>query len=223
MKKDYYLGLDIGTNSVGWAVTDTDYNLCRFRGKDMWGIRLFNEAKPAADRRAKRTNRRRLQRRNQRIKLLQSLFAEEVYKVDPTFFIRLNESKLWLEDKTTGYKHVLFVDKKYNDRDYHKQYPTQFHLRKELIYSNEPHDIRLVYLALHHIIKNRGHFLISGGLEAAKSFESTFTQFVDELNGNLDYQFEIQRSNEFSKILSDNGMAKSERAKALERLFAIDS
>lgn len=46
MKKvfgEYYLGLDIGTNSVGWAVTDLDYNLLRFNGKDMWGIRLFKE------------------------------------------------------------------------------------------------------------------------------------------------------------------------------------
>ncbi len=24
----YYLGLDIGTNSVGWAVTDETYHLC---------------------------------------------------------------------------------------------------------------------------------------------------------------------------------------------------
>lgn len=26
---DYYVGLDIGTNSVGWAVTDTKYNILR--------------------------------------------------------------------------------------------------------------------------------------------------------------------------------------------------
>lgn len=37
----YYLGLDIGTNSVGWAVTDPSYRLERFHKKDMWGIRLF--------------------------------------------------------------------------------------------------------------------------------------------------------------------------------------
>ena len=39
MEKEYYLGLDMGTNSVGWAVTDDAYNLIRFKGKDMWGIR----------------------------------------------------------------------------------------------------------------------------------------------------------------------------------------
>ena len=47
MEKEYYLGLDMGTNSVGWAVTDDAYNLIRFKGKDMWGIREFDEANPA--------------------------------------------------------------------------------------------------------------------------------------------------------------------------------
>lgn len=42
---DYYLGFDIGTNSVGWAVTDLQYKLLRFNKKDMWGSRLFEEAK----------------------------------------------------------------------------------------------------------------------------------------------------------------------------------
>ena len=29
----YYIGLDVGTDSVGWAVTDHDYNVLRFKGK----------------------------------------------------------------------------------------------------------------------------------------------------------------------------------------------
>ena len=31
----YYIGLDIGTNSVGWAVTDPEYNVLRFKGNSM--------------------------------------------------------------------------------------------------------------------------------------------------------------------------------------------
>ncbi len=31
----YYLGLDMGTNSVEWAVTDENYNLIRKKGKDL--------------------------------------------------------------------------------------------------------------------------------------------------------------------------------------------
>ena len=40
MKKqfgEYYLAFDIGTDSVGWAVTDLNYNLERLNGKYMWG------------------------------------------------------------------------------------------------------------------------------------------------------------------------------------------
>jgi CRISPR-associated endonuclease Csn1 len=36
----YYLGLDMGTNSVGWAVTDIQYNILKVKGKDLWGIRV---------------------------------------------------------------------------------------------------------------------------------------------------------------------------------------
>ena len=221
MDKDYYVGLDIGTNSVGWAVTDPEYNLCRFHKKDMWGIRLFEEAQTAADRRMKRTNRRRLQRRKQRIKLLQMLFAEEMYKVDPTFFIRLNESRLWPEDKLTGTSQLLFCDKDYTDRDFYKDYPTIYHLRKELLNSRKQHDIRLVYLALHHIIKSRGHFLINGDLESAKDFSVSFSQFLAFFNDNMPYSLEERKAAEIAEVLKDHKMAKSSKAKALEGLLSV--
>ena len=47
-KQDYYLGLDLGTSSVGWAVTDEKYKLQRFNKKDMWGSRIFDEAQTAS-------------------------------------------------------------------------------------------------------------------------------------------------------------------------------
>ena len=118
MNKNYYLGLDIGTNSVGWAVTDENYNLCKFRNKDMWGIRLFESADTASERRLKRSSRRRLKRRNQRIKLLQEIFSQEITNVDNTFFIRLNESKLHMEDKSIKEKYPLFIGEDYNDIHY---------------------------------------------------------------------------------------------------------
>ena len=72
-KRDYYLGLDLGTSSVGWAVTDEEYNILRFNKKDMWGSRLFDEAKTAKERRIFRANRRRLERRARRLELLNCL------------------------------------------------------------------------------------------------------------------------------------------------------
>lgn len=54
MKKfeEYYLGLDMGTGSVGWAVTNPSYNVIKRHGKALWGIRLFESANTAEERRA---------------------------------------------------------------------------------------------------------------------------------------------------------------------------
>ena len=36
MKQKYYMGLDIGTGSVGWAITDDNYNVIRKHGKPVF-------------------------------------------------------------------------------------------------------------------------------------------------------------------------------------------
>lgn len=218
----YYLGLDIGTNSVGWAVTDPSYRLERFHKKDMWGIRLFEQADTAADRRTKRTNRRRLQRRHQRIQLLQELFAEEMAKVDDTFFLRLNESKLHLEDKSVQEKYPLFIEKGYTDIDFYQEYPTIYHLRKDLMESDQPHDIRLVYLAIHHLLKYRGHFLIDGSLNSAKSFSTVFEQMMRSVQDGLKIDITVSHPERVEEILHNRTMARSSKSKLLEKEFVID-
>ena len=70
-KKSYYLGLDIGTDSVGYAVTDTEYRLLKFHGEDAWGSHVFDAASLCDERRNFRSARRRLDRRQQRVQLLQ--------------------------------------------------------------------------------------------------------------------------------------------------------
>ena len=218
----YYLGLDIGTNSVGWAVTDPSYRLERFHKKDMWGIRLFEQADTAADRRTKRTNRRRLQRRHQRIQLLQELFAEEMAKVDDTFFLRLNESKLHLEDKSVQEKYPLFIEKGYTDIDFYQEYLTIYHLRKDLMESDQPHDIRLVYLAIHHLLKYRGHFLIDGSLNSAKSFSTVFEQMMRSVQDGLKIDFTVSHPERVEEILRNRIMARSSKSKLLEKEFVVD-
>jgi len=69
-KQEYYLGLDMGISSVGWAVTNTKYEILRKKGKDMWGIREFEEADSSAERRTHRMNRRRRQHQVARMGLL---------------------------------------------------------------------------------------------------------------------------------------------------------
>ena len=159
---DYYIGLDCGTESVGFAVTDTEYNILRAKGKSLWGVRLFDEASTAEERRMFRSARRRYMRRKERIKLLQGLFSEEIDKVDPGFLLRLNDSAYLREDKHVDQPNSLFNDTGYTDREYYNDYPTIYHLRKALIEGKAPKDIRLLYLAIHHIMKHRGHFLFEG-------------------------------------------------------------
>lgn len=159
-KNDYYVGLDIGTSSVGWCVSDKDYKVLKFNGKKMWGSRLFNEAETAATRRTHRSNRRRLERRKCRINLLQEIFSEEISKIDPGFFIRLKESKYHFDDKSLNTDGSIFESKD-KDKEFFEKYPTIYHLRAALV-NGEKADIRELYLAIHHIVKYRGHFLLNG-------------------------------------------------------------
>ena len=158
VNKVWYLGLDIGTASVGWAATDMEYKIIRKNKKRLWGVRLFEEADTAKGRRVYRSKRRRLARRKWRLNLLEELFSEEVAKIDPNFYLRLKESKYYSEDKTHKLPYTIFNDKDYTDKDYYKEYPTIYHLRSSLMTEKEP-DIRKVFLSVHHILKNRGHFL----------------------------------------------------------------
>ena len=162
LQQKYYLGLDMGTSSLGWAITDERYHLLRAKGKDMWGVRLFNEANTAAERRTKRTSRRRLQREKARIGYLKEVFSEEINLIDPGFYQRLDDSKYFKEDKKVSQPFALFADNGYTDKEYYQEYPTIFHLRKALLdLDNEKKkfDVRLVYLAILNMFKNRGHFL----------------------------------------------------------------
>ena len=86
MDKKMYVGIDMGTNSVGLAVTDENYNLYRVKGKDFWTSRLFEKASTAAERRTNRISRRRRQRETARQGILRELFSDEINKVDAGFF-----------------------------------------------------------------------------------------------------------------------------------------
>ena len=185
-KQPYSIGLDIGTNSVGWAVINEDFSLCKYKHQNMWGAHLFDEAQKAATRRSFRSSRRRLARRKRRITLLQQIFNDEIQKVDPHFYLRLSESMLHVGDKSSTLEldaNILFADHSFTDKSYREKYPTIYHLRSSLFHNSEKQDIRLVYLALHHLIKYRGNFLIEGGVDnVISSFDSqslqTFMEFI---------------------------------------------
>lgn len=215
----YYLGFDIGTNSVGWAVTDEDYQVLHYRKKAMWGVRLFDEANTAESRRISRTTRRRIGRRRWRIELLQELFSEEICKVDEAFFQRMKDSMLWSEDKTEKQRFSLFNDEKFNDIDFYKKYPTIYHLRKALLTEEKEFDVRLVYLALHHLVKHRGHFLFQGSIENATSFSTVYENFQNCLRDELGIEKECVSTEKMAEILKDQKLNKREKSIQIMELF----
>ena len=160
-QEPYYIGLNAGPTYAAYAVTNTSYNLSRFKGKDMWGVYKFDEAETAEERTQYRQGRTNKKKIKERIGLLRSYFADEVQKVDENFFVRLDNSFYYNEDKDirlNGDRNVLFADEDYCDRQYMSEYPTIYHLRSELAHGSQKPDIRCLYLAVSHIMKNRGNF-----------------------------------------------------------------
>ena len=230
MKKvfgDYYVGLDIGTSSVGWAVTDKEYKLLKFNGKHMWGVRVFEDAQTAEKRRQYRSARRRTNRRRQRIDLLQELFGEEIAKVDENFYLRLKESKYWPEDKweSENQPNTLFNDENYKDKDFHNKYKTIYHLRAALANGDEEalKDPRLVYLACHHIIKNRGHFLFSGELNAIlNSISEELNDMSQLVSDEYQVEFVCRDINCFEETICDKSKSISEKKTIFKDIFSND-
>ena len=227
-KQEYYLGLDMGTSSVGWAVTNTKYELLRKKGKDMWGIREFDEAKSAAERRTHRINRRRRQRQLVRLGLLKSYFCEEIAKIDPNFFIRLENSKYFLEDKDERVrtKNGVFNDDNYKDVDYYREYPTIFHLRQALLdidNTGEKFDVRLVYLALANMFKHRGHFLLNAEGDAlnTEQVDLVYQEILDRLENDYEIIIEHKPIQQVTDILGSTDIGRKKKHEELQKLFEV--
>lgn len=225
-KKNYSIGLDIGTNSVGWAVITDDYKVPakkmkvlgntdkKYIKKNLLGALLFDSGETAEATRLKRTARRRYTRRKNRLRYLQEIFAEEMTKVDESFFYRLDESFLTTDEKDFE-RHPIFGNKAEEDA-YHQKFPTIYHLRNYLADSSEKADLRLVYLALAHMIKYRGHFLIEGKLNAENTdVQKLFTDFV----GVYDRTFDDSHLSEITVDVASTLTEKISKSRRLENLI----
>ena len=240
-KKSYNIGLDIGTSSVGWAVIDDDFNVIRKGNKrtPLWGVRLFDEADTAASRRMFRSTRRRFDRRRERIKLLQDIFSDEIKKVDTDFFDKLKTSNISSSDTINNKVSLTEYDKKEifsngirkmkiidNDKliVLDNKYPTIYHLRKELMETNEKMDIRLIYLAMHHMIKYRGNFnynMDSFNIDKLDVLEKLLEIFDSISLCSVDRKYDELPSKDELKTFEEIILEKSkrDRQKKLEKFF----
>ena len=229
MKKGYSIGLDIGTNSVGFAVITDDYKVPskkmkvlgntdkRFIKKNLIGALLFDEGTTAEARRLKRTARRRYTRRKNRLRYLQEIFSEEISKVDSSFFHRLDDSFLVPEDKR-GSKYPIFATLE-EEKEYHKKFPTIYHLRKQLADSKEKADLRLIYLALAHMIKYRGHFLYEESFDIKNNdIQKIFNEFVTTYDSTFEGSSLSEQKAQVEAIFTDK-ISKSAKKDHVLKLF----
>lgn len=219
----YYVGLDVGTNSVGFAATDLDYNLLKYGNKYVWGMRLFEEGETAEERRKYRTARRRLARSKWRLSLLQQLFDAEISAKDPAFFLRMQESALVTEEKTSGTTYSLFADADFTDKQFHKKYPSFYHLRDELIKNPAAHDVRLVFLAIHHILKSRGHFLYEISGDDAQSLGGLWQSLLSTMRALLPYDVCVKDTDALFELLKNDTLGKTDKGKKIADLIEITS
>ena len=227
--KPYSIGLDIGTNSVGWAVITDDYKVPskkmkvlgntdkHFIKKNLIGALLFDEGTTAEDRRLKRTARRRYTRRKNRLRYLQEIFSQEISKVDSSFFHRLDDSFLIPEDKRAS-KYPIFATL-VEEKEYHKKFPTIYHLRKHLADSKEKTDLRLIYLALAHMIKYRGHFLYEESFDIKNNdIQKIFSEFISIYDNTFEGSSLSGQNAQVEAIFTDK-ISKSAKRERVLKLF----
>ena len=229
MTKPYSIGLDIGTNSVGWAVITDDYKVPskkmkvlgntskKYIKKNLLGALLFDSGITAEGRRLKRTARRRYTRRRNRILYLQEIFSTEMATLDDAFFQRLDDSFLVPDDKRDS-KYPIFGNL-VEEKAYHDEFPTIYHLRKYLADSTKKADLRLVYLALAHMIKYRGHFLIEGEYNSKNNdIQKNFQDFLDTYNAIFESDLSLENSKQLEEIVKDK-ISKSAKKDRILKLF----
>ena len=115
----------------------------------------------------------------------------------------------------------LFNDPAFTDKDFHSRFPTIYHLRKYLMYTDEKPDIRLVYLAIHHIIKYRGHFLFETTSDDIPRFEDVINTLIDDV---CKYHMELSISDydSVSKLVSDREKSIIDKKRELATLLGCN-
>ena len=186
-----------------------------FIKKNLIGALLFDEGTTAEDRRLKRTARRRYTRRKNRLRYLQEIFSQEISKVDSSFFHRLDDSFLVPKDKR-GSKYPIFATLE-EEKEYHKKFPTIYHLRKYLADSKEKADLRLIYLALAHMIKYRGHFLYEDTFDTRNNdIQKIFNEFISIYDNTFEGSSLSGQNAQVEAIFTDKISKSAKRERVLK-------
>lgn len=215
----YILSLDIGTASVGYSAMDKNFNILKYHDKDAIGVLTFESANTAAERRLQRGARRRYNRRIKRLGLLQEVLAPLVK--NPNFYKYENLSR-WKNNNHDFQGKSLSEVLRFLGMD-GRVYPTIYHLQYALLTEKKKFAPELIYIALYHLVKYRGHFLfdqldlskrtgnegIADLQELIESFES-----LNEMNLSID----SAKLQEIFEILKDESLTRNDRSKQLNKI-----
>lgn len=122
-------------------------------------------------------------------------------------------------------KYPLFKTEK-EEKNFYKEFKTIYHLRDFLMNTDQKADIRWIYLALHHILKYRGHFVNQGetfdlnNINIADSMVETIKRF-DDIVG-LSFKYDDIDKAKINEILADRNRSKSKKAFDLNELYKVD-
>ena len=92
--------------------------------------------------------------------------------------------------------------------------------------TQETPDIRLVYLALLHMMKHRGHFLLSGNIDEIKEFKTTFTQFLEAVKDEelgFDRKFDQEAYQQSEEILKDRTLKRSAKKTRMVKALGAEN
>lgn len=223
---NYITGITVGTSSTGYAVINDDNEILKpVHNKYGIGARIFRTRDKAEDRRNFRSARRMLNHKKSRLKYFDDIMRPEITKIDPQFFNRLKNSYVAKGDKTRKkYGSIVFPTKQ-EEREYHQQYPTVYHLQRAMLTEDRKFDLREIYIALHALLKNRGHFLLDAPVKNFSANTVDTADVLEEIEESLNQigyniHFDLDKASEIDQIL-DQPMLKREKVKYLKSFLFV--
>ena len=202
----YEIGVDAGIGSDGVTLT----------AKNGFSVflslsRIFDVAKTALVTRTGRGGRRNRGREKHRIKELIKIMKNEILKIDEHFFDRLKKSSFTQDDREESLRGFTVInDSEYTDSKLHEEYPTIFHLMKDLIQNPDYHDPRLVFMAIKYCLEHRGHFNLAGELSDNADPSVLFDKLNDVMS-NFDSEFCPKNDEALIDVLCDENLPKKDK------------
>ncbi len=229
IKKDtnYILGINVGTSSTGYAVMDERNNLLKpVHNKVGIGARLFSVQNSKQDRRGFRASRRNTARTQYRLRYFDDFMRPEINKIDKNFFTRKKQSGFSVLDENKKFKTIIFPTLE-QEQNFYKKYPTVYHLQLALMTQDKKFDLREIYLALHALIKRRGHFLLDTPISSFAQEKESTSNILSALNDLFesseinDFRFDLSKADEVEDILHNLSLYKKDKLKALKKALKV--